>query len=415
MADGATPCTRIDPRVRLDARGATRTEEGFLRVPVRIAKPGVLSYNEGGRVVRELVPPETLADPDWLASMEGKPLTLHHPDTAVTPDNIRDLQIGTLLPPVRFEDGYVVGDALITDRDGIDAVNAGTIEVSPGYNVSLDPTPGTHPEYGPYDRIQSRRYAGNHLALTDRARGGRDIRLLLRADAVASDPLPENPMPATSPLLLPILAALMLDPAMYADDAAAAAAIGTKLAEMKATAAGVAEATETMAGMDEMVAEVAEAGPIGADACSPKMDSARRDARAKNHTALHGKLLTLARDRARADAAAASLGMPAEETGKMGMRALRRAIVLKAKPTLRADAAPAVYDAAYEMIMADEGVTARRDAASAVTGAADLDAATRANLAADRKDAVAEIPLTPSAASARAMGFATYQPASSAR
>ena len=54
----------------------------------------------------------------------------------------------------------------------------GKIEVSPGYNLNLDFTPGIHPDYGPYDAVQYNiRY--NHVAIVDKGRAGQEVALHL--------------------------------------------------------------------------------------------------------------------------------------------------------------------------------------------------------------------------------------------
>ncbi len=363
-----TPATRLDRAVALRADDAIRTPEGYLRVPVRIAKPGVMVYMEGGRAVREFVPASTLSDPAWLSSLEGKPITYEHPEAEVNPENIRDLQVGTLLPPVRFEGGYVVGDAMITHAEGLRAVGAGTAEVSPAYGVDLDNTPGTDPAFGPYDRVQTRRYAGNHLALTDRARGGRDIRLQMRADAIEADPAAPAATPATespvkiSAALLPILAALALDPAAFADDAAATAAISAKIAEMKAPPTVEVMEDAAMESAPAAVEMVAEAGPEMPADTYAKMDSARKSKRAAAQTRTFDALLKVGAERVRLDAEAKALEITGTE--KMGARALRRAIVAKLNPAVRADASDEYVAAALDLARQDgRFTTTRADAA----------------------------------------------------
>jgi len=402
-----TPRTRLDRAIPLSAAGATRTPEGYLRVPVRIAKPGVMTYVEDGRTVRELVTEDALSDPAWLSSMEGKPMTLHHPAERLGPKNVSQHQVGTVLPPVHYEGGYVLGDAMITDAEALQAVEAGTIEVSPAYTVAeMDETPGIDPVHGPYDRVQRRRTGGNHLALTDTARGGRDIRLVLRADAVEAEPAttrsPENPpMAASSPLLLPILMALALDPAAFADDAAAAAAIGAKCAQMQAA---MSAGTEAVVAMDEMAAvpammvEVAEAGPeMPADACA-KMDSARRTRRAGNHDAAFKSFLGASKERARLDSEAAALGIPAADMEKVGARGLRRLIAAKLLPDMRADASDTYVSAALDIARSNR---ARNDSANAVDASPYAGLSTLANPA--RTDSAATPELTPSEASWQAL------------
>lgn len=176
---------RFDRAVIL--RPPIRTDEGFLRADAFIAKPGVLEYrNADGSITRELIPPETLHDSASLETLKLKPVTLEHPNPndypdGVTPLNYANLSVGSTGQEVDVADeGDVRFPLVISSQAAVMAVQNGIREVSPGYKVDIERSPGTHPVYGNYDSIQrNRRY--NHLAITALARGGRSVRL--RADA----------------------------------------------------------------------------------------------------------------------------------------------------------------------------------------------------------------------------------------
>lgn len=155
------------------------TPEGFLIFDGYVVKPGILTYEDG---TRELVPPETLHDPESLRTLALRPLTFEHPDPAiypdmVTPDNEADLSIGTTGENPRVTmDGRVAFKIVARRRDGIDRIlqmrDAGKVlGLSTGCRCTLDRTPGVDPVYGPYDAIQRRRVY-NHLAITDSPRAG---------------------------------------------------------------------------------------------------------------------------------------------------------------------------------------------------------------------------------------------------
>lgn len=157
--------------------GATQAEtpEGYLSIDgVRIARVGSMIYgpgetpvepNESGwvRIERDA---ETLFHPDTIASFNGKPVTVRHPDDMLDPDNVSadgvtlNVRRGTGL-----DSEFLVADLLIWTRKGIDAVRSGKLrEVSAGYDADYEPI---KPGFGRQVKI-----TGNHVALVDRARCG---------------------------------------------------------------------------------------------------------------------------------------------------------------------------------------------------------------------------------------------------
>lgn len=154
--------------------------ENYVSVPAVIAAPGIQVYFEDGKEVRVLVPEETLTDRAWLESIAQAPVTDEHPPEPVTPDNVRRYQIGNVGDVVEYdsEKGVVVR-MILRDRSAIQAVRSRQkTDTSPAYYADYDDTPGVDPRFGPYDRIQIRRRATNHVAHCWEGRG-HQARLLL--------------------------------------------------------------------------------------------------------------------------------------------------------------------------------------------------------------------------------------------
>ncbi len=165
-------------------------EDGSVLAEGVLARPGVMLYRTAdGRTLRELVPPEVLADADWLATVGRAPLTLEHPAEQVTPDNVTSFQIGDTDGDVEVDDrGFVRVKVALRSRQAIDSfLSARKRGLSPGYTVSVDSTPGIDPVFGAYDSRQVKRHANNHIALCASPRGGEPCSL--RFDAYEVDPM----------------------------------------------------------------------------------------------------------------------------------------------------------------------------------------------------------------------------------
>jgi hypothetical protein len=159
------------------------THEGYLLcLDVPVARTGEMLYAEGeiagedgesiiggpDKLIRVGRGPDDLFRPETIASFEGKPVTLGHPDEFVTPDNIKQHAVGTMSNVRRgagIEDDLMLADLLITDRRAIDAIQKdGIEEVSNGYEADYEQQqPG---------RAAQRNILGNHVALVERGRCG---------------------------------------------------------------------------------------------------------------------------------------------------------------------------------------------------------------------------------------------------
>lgn len=158
--------------------GRTRetTPEGYLLCrDVPLARIGKLLYGDGevpvtadssGLIIIERGE-DVLFDPRTMASFEGKPVTDDHPPDWVTPENWKNLSRGGAHDVRRGEDedsDCMVADLLITDKDMIDAVMKGKVEISLGYDAD-------YTEISVGKGIQTNIF-GNHIALVKKGRCG---------------------------------------------------------------------------------------------------------------------------------------------------------------------------------------------------------------------------------------------------
>ena len=162
-----------------DATTRQRTPEGMLRAGAVLTRSGDFEYQrkelgldgDGSAVVHRTL--ESIAHPDTLASLRGAPITLGHPDGGVTPDNFQQVVVGAVAGEPQVQGGVVVGDVLIGDSDALRRLNAGTEELSIGYDFVLTDDLRTYGALGI-----------NHVALVERGRAGSSVRVL---DHVSSE------------------------------------------------------------------------------------------------------------------------------------------------------------------------------------------------------------------------------------
>lgn len=150
------------------------TEEGYLIDNPIVTTCGIFEYhNADGTIRRELRLPEEVFKEESLASYEGKPVIETHDAGLITKDNVAYEEIGTILSK-GYQDGNNVRAKIIiheTDR----LKRNGARELSLGYKLTLDETPGTW-NGQEYDAVQ-RNIVINHLAIVDTARAGENARL----------------------------------------------------------------------------------------------------------------------------------------------------------------------------------------------------------------------------------------------
>jgi hypothetical protein len=174
---------------------ATRTDEGYLIDTPVVGRTGIQLYKDvDGTIRRELRPPEEVFKADSLKSFAGKPVTDEHPGEPVTAKNAKRLSVGTMQGEGKQDGDNVIAPIIVHDGEMIDKImNEGKRELSLGYKVDLEETPGVW-NGQEYDAIQ-RNIRINHLAIVPRGRAGNARLNLDRHDAVLFNPEEENAMP----------------------------------------------------------------------------------------------------------------------------------------------------------------------------------------------------------------------------
>jgi hypothetical protein len=153
------------------------TPEGFLLCQeVPVARTGEMLYGAGevpvepalDGLIRISRTPEEVFRAETLASCEGKPVTLDHPQDFVGPANFGQLSRGTMFNVRRgsgIEDDLIIADLLVTEAEAIKAVqDDGIEEVSLGYEADYE-------QVSPGRGVQ-RNIVVNHVALVERGRCG---------------------------------------------------------------------------------------------------------------------------------------------------------------------------------------------------------------------------------------------------
>lgn len=155
---------------------AESTPEGWRRVPAVIGRGDVvLPYlNADGSIRWEFRPASEVTDAASVESFSGVPVTNDHPPTHLDSQTARRFTLGSSATP-SVDGAHVVSSLLLTDDSIIADVEAGKRQLSPGYRVRFDPTPGVFRGQR-YDGVQ-REIRGNHIAVVDRGRQGPEVSL----------------------------------------------------------------------------------------------------------------------------------------------------------------------------------------------------------------------------------------------
>lgn len=173
MGGRACAIERFDfraPGIRLGATPIEESPEGF-RIYEGTATFGdvVLHYPEHGGW--EFRPADEVLSPEAVGSMVGVPLTNKHPPRLLTADDAALYSKGAVLSAERVDDGPTPRlrvRVVVHDRDTQDAIEAGRVELSPGYRGKNDKRPGVHRGQRFDGSQRAVRY--NHLAVVDTAR-----------------------------------------------------------------------------------------------------------------------------------------------------------------------------------------------------------------------------------------------------
>ena len=155
------------------------TDEGFLKVPGRVARTGIQEYlarelgldGDPNRIVRVYRPEEEVFNDTSLGTYDGATVTNDHPKDLVTAKNYKAVAVGEVRGAGRRDGDFVVCDLIIKDQKTIDDINAGKCELSAGYTAEYVHGPGTTADGQEYEYTQ-RNIIINHQAVVTKARAG---------------------------------------------------------------------------------------------------------------------------------------------------------------------------------------------------------------------------------------------------
>lgn len=161
------------------------TDNGYLKVPGRVARAGVQYYlaSELGLKDRNPMdrvgvyrPPEEVFSGDSLASYADADVTIEHPGDMVNAETYRRHSVGHVTDNATRDGDYVEAPLIIKDADAIKEVEDGKVELSAGYLAEYISETGTTDAGGSYEFVQ-RNIRINHVALVSSARAGKEARL----------------------------------------------------------------------------------------------------------------------------------------------------------------------------------------------------------------------------------------------
>ena len=253
---------------RLDINSERKyTDEGFLVVPARISRIGIQEYLAGEMgvedrkpddIVRVYRPEEEVFSDMSLSSFSNKPVTNNHPPVLVNASNAKEYSVGHAGPTLTRDGCFAKSDLFIIDAKSIADIESGKAELSNGYTADIDWTPGVSPDGEQYDAVQ-RNIKGNHIAIVERGRAGRDCRV--------ADQLPNLGD-------IPKMAKITIDGVDYEVSDQAAQAVGklhTRLTDAEMSAE---EAEKEKKAKEDEMGEAKKAAEKTEDSLKAKLDDA---------------------------------------------------------------------------------------------------------------------------------------------
>ena len=162
--------------------GSRITADGYLVASVLCARTGIQDYlgteldKPDMPIVKVYRPESSVFAKDSLSTFVGKPTTNDHPPVQVTADNWKEYAVGSIGEEVLRDGEYIRVPITLMDAATIKAVQDGKREISMGYDMELDWTPGTTADGQAYDAVM-KNLRMNHLAIVDRGRAGSRARI----------------------------------------------------------------------------------------------------------------------------------------------------------------------------------------------------------------------------------------------
>ncbi|MEH3108906.1 MAG: DUF2213 domain-containing protein [Agrobacterium cavarae] len=177
--------------------GTRRTADGYLIAEAKSVRTGIQLYSgdEVGKpdmqVVRVYRPADQVFADASLQSFTHAPVTMNHPDEAVTSDNWKELAVGEVSTAAKKDGEWVHLPLILKDAAAITAVQSGKRELSAGYTCELVWGDGVTPDGQEFHATQTN-IKINHLAIVDRARAGSQARIGDGASWGASPFIPDH-------------------------------------------------------------------------------------------------------------------------------------------------------------------------------------------------------------------------------
>ena len=173
---------RFDVNKLTIGKNVKETPQGFLIIPAFTARTGIQKYRMAdGSTLKEFRPEDEVFSETSMSSLRTAAVTDGHPTEMVSPENAEELIVGhTDGMIVKEKDGdelFLKTNLIITHKKAIDAIRAGKAELSNGYNVDLDFTPGEH-NGQKFDAVQ-KNIVNNHIAIVWKGRAGKKASLRL--------------------------------------------------------------------------------------------------------------------------------------------------------------------------------------------------------------------------------------------
>ena len=173
---------RFDVNKLTIGKNVKETPQGFLIIPAFTARTGIQKYRMAdGSILSEFRPENEVFSDISMSSLRTAAVTDGHPTEMVNPENAEELIVGhTDGMIVKEKDGdelFLKTNLIITHKKAIDAIRAGKAELSNGYNVDLDFTPGEH-NGQKFDAVQ-KNIINNHIAIVWKGRAGKKASLRL--------------------------------------------------------------------------------------------------------------------------------------------------------------------------------------------------------------------------------------------
>ncbi len=175
--------------------GTRRTADGYLIAEAKSVRTGIQLYSgdEVGKpsmpIVRVYRPADQVFADASLQSFTHAPVTMNHPDEAVTADNWKELAVGEVSTAAKKDGEWVHLPLILKDAAAISAVEDGKRELSAGYTCELVWGDGVTPDGQQFDATQTN-IKINHLAVVTRARAGSQARIGDGAVNWGASPIP---------------------------------------------------------------------------------------------------------------------------------------------------------------------------------------------------------------------------------